>query len=801
MIDIPTNMLKIIFTLLLLLTYLFVVNPTLVIAADGSWSSGGNMITKRISHTATLLNDGQILVVGGRATSNNSGEPSGYLSSSELYNPITNTWSQTANIHISREGHTATKLPNGKVLIVGGYNSTVLNDCEIYDPTSGNWTNTGSLNEARTSHTATLLPNGEVLVTGGDNLNGVLAGAEIYNPNTGAWRIVQSMSTTRTVHSAVLLNDNKVLVVGGQDRFSNVLDSAEIFDISTETWASTQSMLTSRSAFQAKMLSNGKVLVFGGFSQGNSSSTSEIFDQSTETWSSTGNMVAKRARGAASILQNGDILITGGISDVTSGATIQSSAEMYNVSLGTWNSIPAMLNKRYFAEATLLANGKVLVTGGSTLESPDTALAGALLYTPETANPTPTPTPSPILTPTPPSTGGVLNVPLFKQGLKPYNDNNPTWENDIFDHAAGQFTCGTTMAQCGCSTTSIAMVFKAHGIEKMPDGQPLTPGTLNTWLKNNNGYNRNSGVDWAKAATLTKLAKGQNPNFHYDALEYKRGGVNKAQLRSDINIGIPNILEVPGHFIVATNIDGDTFTINDPYYNRTSLASYSNTYNSVRRYIPSHTDLSYITIVADKDVDISLRDSSGSSVGESYIDYEINDATLEKETTQVLPSLKILTFAQPHSDSYQIEVSSQTIKNFQLDIKLLDMEGDDSVKTFKGVVSPDASSTFTLNYNQQSAASSAVDPEITFDKLKADIKTLYLQGKIKNKVVYATLLVAAEVAERATLINRQPLGNKLAVVALKAFQLELNKVRGKSVTEDGYQILYQDSQALINELR
>ncbi len=130
-------------------------------AAPNTWSDTGSLGTARHKHTATLLPDGKVLVVGGVGSS-------GYLASAELYDPATGVWSATGSLTTARYNHTATLLPDGKVLVVGGYGSSgYLTSAELYDPATGTWSTTGSLATARDKHTATLLPDGKVLVVGG----------------------------------------------------------------------------------------------------------------------------------------------------------------------------------------------------------------------------------------------------------------------------------------------------------------------------------------------------------------------------------------------------------------------------------------------------------------------------------------------------------------------------------------------------------------------------------------------------------------------------------------------------------
>ncbi len=232
--------------------------------ANGTWSSTANLNTVRFWHTATLLQNDKVLVVGGWGDD----LP---LKSAELYDPATGTWSVTGSITAARYGHTATLLENGKVLIVGGSDdgdlASTLASAELYDPATGAWSVTANLNAAPILHTATLLPDGKVLVAGGYNWPPVsLSGAALYDPDTGTWSDTRNLNAARNSHTATLLPSGTVLIAGGDDwNRRSSLNSSERYHSAIGIWDSTTSLNTPRDGHTATLLTNGKVLVAGGF--------------------------------------------------------------------------------------------------------------------------------------------------------------------------------------------------------------------------------------------------------------------------------------------------------------------------------------------------------------------------------------------------------------------------------------------------------------------------------------------------------------------------------------------------------
>ena len=256
----------------------------------GTFSPTGSMSTARESHTATRLKDGRVLIAGGMDTVDHA------IASAEIYDPATGTFSPTGQMTTVRAFHTATLLSDGRVLIVGGnagtwsYDGPFLGSAEIYDPKTGTFTATGSMATPRGWHTATRLADGRVLVVGGENARTDLTSAEVYSPKTGKFSPTGSMTVGRVYHAAVLLSDGRVLVAGGGSDYSGgkFLASAELYDPKSGTWTATGSMVDQRNLLTATLLTDGRVLVAGGFGAEAPIASAEILDPKTGMFSMTG---------------------------------------------------------------------------------------------------------------------------------------------------------------------------------------------------------------------------------------------------------------------------------------------------------------------------------------------------------------------------------------------------------------------------------------------------------------------------------------------------------------------------------
>ncbi|MGZ7080028.1 MAG: Kelch repeat-containing protein, partial [Thermoanaerobaculia bacterium] len=219
----------------------------------------------------------------------------------------------------ARANHTATLLPNGKVLIAGGTNGGNLSSAELYDPATGIFTPTGPMNAARSSHTATVLPNGKVLLAGGSAaavFSPSLSSAELYDPATGVFTPTGSMTSPRASQTATLLADGRVLMAGGSGGISS-LQTAELFDPlsgANGTFTATATMTGARANHTAVLLPNGQVLLAGGIATLNAIGSAELFDPAVGangSFTATPNMNAPRSGHSATLLANGKVLIGG----------------------------------------------------------------------------------------------------------------------------------------------------------------------------------------------------------------------------------------------------------------------------------------------------------------------------------------------------------------------------------------------------------------------------------------------------------------------------------------------------------
>ncbi len=351
-----------------------------VVAPPSGFTPAGGMQIPRQDHTMTVLNDGKVLVVGGMdwfAPLNQDGCAISIcfvlsaLASAEIFDPAAGTFTSTGGMSANRVFHTATLLGDGRVLVTGGddrYTNTY-DTAEIFDPSTGVFTPTGNMLYARSGHTATLLANGKVLLAGGAGAKGIAPlSAELFDPATGLFTATGAMITTRIWHTATLLSDGKVLIAGGTTAGAPIL-TAELFDPAADTFTPTGSMSANHS--NATLLKTGLVLMTGGGTM-----TAELFDPKVGTFAPTGSLGTMLGGASATLLPNGKVLVTGGLDANNYELAI---AETFDPTSATFSTAGNMEVERTAHAAVLLMNGKVLITGGVNSDNPDHKRLNTLL--------------------------------------------------------------------------------------------------------------------------------------------------------------------------------------------------------------------------------------------------------------------------------------------------------------------------------------------------------------------------------------------------------------------------------------
>jgi hypothetical protein len=349
-----------------------------------SWVVTGTMHDFRdYPGTATLLADGRVLVAGGHGGDRQDPASRG----AELYDPTTGQWTETGRmVHARRSGHTATLLPNGQVLVAGGsaYQGKgggpfPRSDAEVYDPTTGTWAETGAMTVARSGQIATLLPDGTVLVVGGYGADFRPArGAEVYDPSTGTWAGTRSLPSPKIsltgIVGATVISNGRVLVVGSTPR--NRVASVQEYDPASRTWRHIASTSGPHCVSRALRLRDDRVLVLCGSVFDEDEASASVFDPVAGTWTATA-APARWFRNAV-LLTDGRVLVA----DIGAG-------ELYDPASATWTTagLPTYPDSRLAGfrmtgsndaewyevdSATPLQDGRVLLTIAS----------AALLYDP-----------------------------------------------------------------------------------------------------------------------------------------------------------------------------------------------------------------------------------------------------------------------------------------------------------------------------------------------------------------------------------------------------------------------------------
>ena len=330
---------------------------------DDGFLLHSSMNTGRHNHTASRLKDGRVLIVGGAL----GGWQGPSLVSTEIYDPRSQSWQVGPTLNFPRQDHTATALPDGRIFVTGGTQPGPAwqDSTEMLDTGDMRWDIIAPLAIPRSMHSATLLGDGQIVVVGGWTGSVTLDQVEIYDPATNIWRQTGSLLEARQDHSATLLPDGRILIVGGyRERAGDKwLNTAEIYDPVNGTSSPTSPVFCHGTSHQAVVLVDGRVLVVGGACGSGRPgiiAQAEIFDPLTNTWQAVAPMAQARYGLTATRLLDGTVLAIGG----GDGLVQLASVEKFDPVTQSWSSYSPLNMARVAHTTALLLDGQLLVAGG-----------------------------------------------------------------------------------------------------------------------------------------------------------------------------------------------------------------------------------------------------------------------------------------------------------------------------------------------------------------------------------------------------------------------------------------------------
>lgn len=343
------------------------------VSGPAHWDLMTSMDQARAQHVAVPLEGGKLLTIGGLGDTGGSGE----LDSAQLFDPCADEWSFAATPKIVRSGQTATLLADGRVLLVGSTGGdTPVAIAELYDATTDSWS------AAATPPTAgPMLPLDDervLIIAAAPAMHGAS-----FDLTTGKWSSTAAASEARWGFEATRLDGDRVLVSGGflSNPYRPAL-GAELYDAASGTWSPAGTLSRLRNGHAPVRLPSGRVLISGGYPEAPSptpTATTEVYDPDTNEWSAGQDLLTARWIHSSTLLPDGRVLLAGGSASSGEGSALQ-SAELYDEVTDQFTTTAPLNVARWSHTATLLPDGRVLVTGGFDGTS---FLSSVEIYTPE----------------------------------------------------------------------------------------------------------------------------------------------------------------------------------------------------------------------------------------------------------------------------------------------------------------------------------------------------------------------------------------------------------------------------------
>lgn len=696
---------------------------------------------------------------------------------------LINDWTITSNLPDQRASSTSFSVGN-EIFVLGGSAALGVNSPKPVrssinlDGSLVSWlSDSAALPKGMIWHSTVLKGNYVYVIGGNDNVfgsssNNLVYKGEISNGLISSWTLVNSLPIKSALGNAAVVS-NRVYYAGGKDE-SNLLSNKLFFaDIETDgtigPWNVSGNLVEPLEGFGMVSKENAIYIIGGKTPNGVTSAVRKALlnpDGTIQAWITMSplpepiyragvNISGKYIISAGGINNNGTYLKEIYYSEINDEGSLENWSEN-SVELPTKNccfSLGAMNNYLY------------IIGGHDGVGYFDT-----VYYT--KVNPGTTD----------PSTID-LAVPLLKQTSEP-------WQGNIYDSANKWSPSTPTINRWGCALTSTAMVMNYYGLSKITETTDLTPGTLNTWLVNEpDGYIGNGLLNWLAVSRLSKKIAPINESFDFDALEFtKVRQMDNQTLDEDLTHSHPTILEVPGHFVVAKGKTTDSYNINDPFYNRTSLDAYANQYRSLNRYIPSNTDLSYIMVTSSPDVEVTIRNAAGEVVGESYIQEPITNPI---ELTKSGKALKIVYLPKPSENNYTLTFASENEQSFAATSYLYDNTGNVTIHKHSGFVSTTNDDSYDVDFSHETAENSTVAHPITFEDIQDDLQVVENSGLVNRAIATIFRVALKDVQSEYDKGKRDH-----AIEKLNTFKDVIMKLPRKDTDEDVLTILLDELDSL-----
>ncbi len=725
------------------------------------------------------------------------------------------TWSSTTSLPTNIASHIST-FEEGKVFVFGGANvddySDALSSTPNSDGTLPGWTLVSNLPETRywgalVKKEKRIYILGGAMFTGTTNYKNTVYSSTIQSGGSiSSWQSFTPLPENRALGNGVVVGE-RIYYAGG---FNNSGTRSEIYyaDINENgtigAWTTSAVSLPEPLSGFGMVEHENNIIVFGGETTGgikrNKSYKASVnpADGSLSIFTTTSELPEAVYRGP-SVKVGSTIISIGGYNGLNFLNKVYYTQINPDGTLDAWNMSSNLLPEPVCCAGVAVFNNFVYLTGGF-----NGAYLNTVYYAPLNI-----------------SDGINLPVPYYSQ-------NDDPWGPTEYDHANSLGFSDPDFERWGCAVTSAAMILNYHGMTEFEDETPIDPGTLNEWLKNNNGFQTNkpgfgkpfSKFVWSSINKFTEeLYEASKSAYKLEHIRYDSASTESSKLtvlNDDLtNKQNPAILAVSNvltdmHFVVAKGIATEgAYFINDPEWNYENLAPFGNDFFQLDRYRRATSNASYIEMSTNEGIEIAVVNSEGKKTGKQVIggvvetfdeipnaiyshQNPISNPNASNEKANLGFGFNEFLLPEPIDGSYKIILSSFENQTYTLNIATLQANGDDNNFQMTGIIDTDASDEFELNYSQSDP--SALDEIVTFDSLINDIRALRATGDINNLGVYISLLTKAKVAKG---LSMNVWTKKASVNLLMAMQKQIMKQKGKGLSENAFNILDNDIQALI----